>query len=38
MEIKCEKCGQEEGQIKNGKTKAEAKDICATTAEKHILP
>ena len=22
MEIRCEKCGQEEGQIKNGKTKA----------------
>ena len=22
MEIKCERCGQEEGQIKNGKTKA----------------
>ena len=33
MEIKCEKCGQEEGQTKTAEEKLEAKDICANTVE-----
>ena len=36
MEIKCEKCGQEEGQIKNVRTKAESQRYRCNHCEKNI--
>ena len=39
MEIKCEKCGPEEGQIKNGRTKAESQRYrCNHCGEKTYTP
>ena len=36
MEIKCERCGQEEGQIKNGRTKAGSQRYMCNHCGKNI--
>ena len=38
MEIRCEKCGQEEGQIKNGRRKAGSQRYRCKHCEKNVYP
>ena len=38
MKIKCERCGQEEGQIKNGKTKAGSQRYMCNHCGKTYTP